>query len=229
MTKHRILYAEDDEQLGSLTSKMLKEIGYDVSWAKDGIEAENLINDKPFHLCVVDIMMPRRDGYSFTELLRKKGFKIPIIFLSARVLPEDVVKGFESGANDYIRKPYNISELNVRIKNLLGYQSVPNNRETIIFGQFTFRYATYELSINNNTYSLTPRLAHILHKMLNSADYLLIKKDALIDIWGNDDFFSGRSFDVFISKLRKILAEDSSLKVVNIRSVGYRLIEKSYT
>lgn len=224
--KTLILYIEDDDQLGALTCRMLEEYGYLVHWAKDGQEGMEKLDKESYRLCIVDIMMPRLDGYSFAERLRGKGIHIPIIFLSARVLPQDIVKGFESGGNDYMRKPFSMEELDARIRNLLlSVASVKTPSADIIpIGKYLFRYTSFELQLDGHSVTLSPRLAQLLYKLVTNEHKMLDKKEVLLEFWGDDNFFNGRSLDVFISKLRKLLSGDEGLQIVNIRSVGYKLL-----
>ena len=227
MLKHRILYLEDDEALGALTAGVLRREGFEVTWAKDGEEGLALFNSHPPDLCIVDIMLPKLDGYSLVTAIRKTGHVAPVIFLSARVLTEDVLKGFEIGADDYMRKPCNIEELIARMHRLLkkdGKPVVQAPQQRLTVGQYEYTPGTFELRHGDATVYLSPRAGELLSRMATATDRLLPRKETLIDLWGDDTFFNGRSLDVFISKLRKQLAADDRIRIVNIRGQGYKLV-----
>lgn len=223
--KPRILYIEDDEALAQLTCEMLGKAGYQADHFADGQAGLAASQAGHYDLCVADIMMPRLDGYQLARSLRQSGSSMPIIFLSARVLAEDVICGFESGGNDYMRKPYSMEELLVRIRHLLGQpRQSGTNGDMVSIGRYHFRHSTLELRFGETVLTMSPRMAYLLHKMASAPDGVLNKRDILLEVWGDDNFFNGRSLDVFISKLRKLLAEDERVRIVNIRGVGYRLI-----
>lgn len=227
MYKARILYLEDDLDLGDTTADLLTREGYFVEWMKNGNSGLEALENNSFDIVVADIMMPQLDGYSLLKIIREKGNLIPFIFLSARVLTEDILKGFSIGADDYIRKPFNLEELIARINRLLksGVSvSVSNTKKELSIGKYNYNPATYQLSYQDNSTLLSPRLGEILERLITSKDGILNRKETLIDLWGDDNFFNGRSLDVFISKLRKQLSQDSNIKIINIRATGYRLV-----
>jgi DNA-binding response OmpR family regulator len=227
MYKARILYLEDDLDLGETTADLLTREGYSVEWMKNGNSGLEALESNSFDIVVADIMMPQLDGYSLLKIIREKGNQIPFIFLSARVLTEDILKGFSIGADDYIRKPFNLEELIARINRLLksGVSvSVSNTKKELSIGKYNYNPATYQLSYLDNSTILSPRLGEILQRLITSKDGILNRKETLIDLWGDDNFFNGRSLDVFISKLRKQLSQDSNIKIINIRATGYRLV-----
>ncbi|HUH34603.1 MAG TPA: response regulator transcription factor [Moheibacter sp.] len=226
MYKARILYLEDDLDLGETTLDMFLREGYFVKWVKGGLDGLKAIEDDVFDIVVADIMMPQLDGYSFLQTIREKGQQIPLIYLSARVLTEDIIKGFSIGADDYIRKPFSFDELVVRIERLLK-NNIPHQsseKETFSIGLYTFRRDTFELSWEVGKVILSPRLGEILFRFITSHDNILLRKKTLLDLWGDDSFFNGRSLDVFISKLRKQLSGDPNIKIITIRGVGYKLV-----
>lgn len=226
MYKARILYLEDDLDLGETTLDMFLREGYFVKWVKNGLDGLKVIEDDVFDIVVADIMMPQLDGYSFLQTIREKGQQIPLIYLSARVLTEDIIKGFSIGADDYIRKPFSFDELVVRIERLLK-NNIPHQsseKETFSIGLYTFRRDTFELSWEVGKVILSPRLGEILFRFITSHDNILLRKKTLLDLWGDDSFFNGRSLDVFISKLRKQLSGDPNIKIITIRGVGYKLV-----
>nr|WP_315035347.1 response regulator transcription factor [uncultured Chryseobacterium sp.] len=224
--KIKILYLEDDPLLGEVTADMLTRKHFSVKWATNGIDGLEAIKNENFDIVVADIMMPKLDGYTFLKTLREQGNKIPLILLSARVLTEDVLKGFEIGADDYIRKPFSIEELIARIHRLVKNTSAPaaNPEKIISIGDYTYNPDSYKLSYKEKDISLSPRSAEILYRLATHKDGILSRKETLLELWGDDSFFNGRSLDVFISKLRKQLSEDPRISIINIRATGYRLI-----
>lgn len=228
MNKYRLLYLEDDPDLGEITVDMLSREGFIVKWATNGAQGLEIVNDESFDIIVADIMMPKLDGYTFLKTLRDSGNNIPLILLSARVLTEDVLKGFSIGADDYVKKPFSIEELIARINRILKNSSTAssslNEKKTISIGQYEYNPNTYKLTYKEESLSLSPRAGEILHRLATNEDNILPRKETLIDLWGDDNFFNGRSLDVFISKLRKQLSLDPRINIINIRATGYRLI-----
>lgn len=218
----KILYLEDDPHLGEITASVLQKESFEVDWVNDGKQGLKKLSSDHYDLCIVDIMLPKLDGYSFVQALREKDQVLPVIFLSARVMTEDVLKGFEVGGSDYMRKPFSIEELIARIKRLL-YQKIVLT-ETLVIGKYTYNVKTLELSIDSKIVQLSDRLGEILKRLLTSNNYILDRKKTLMELWGDDSFFNGRSLDVFISKLRKLLSEDERIRIINIRGKGYRLL-----
>lgn len=228
MNKYRLLYLEDDFDLGEITTDMLSREGFIVRWATNGAEGLEIINDEPFDVIVADIMMPILDGYTFLKTLRDSGNNIPLILLSARVLTEDVLKGFSIGADDYVKKPFSIEELIARINRILKKSSTTpaavNEKKSVSIGQYEYNPHTYKLAHKEESLNLSPRAGEILHRLATNEDNILPRKETLIDLWGDDNFFNGRSLDVFISKLRKQLSLDPKISIINIRATGYRLV-----
>ncbi len=225
MSKKHVLYLEDDHQLGELTSELLEKAGFAVTWAKDGASGLSRFREQQFSICIIDIMMPRLDGYTLVKTIRTTNALIPIIFLSARVLTDDIIKGFEIGGDDYMRKPFSIEELIVRMKRLLNRHTVESTGQKIVtIGRYVFNYENLELKIDDHTVALSPRAAELLYRMAIDKNRTLLRRDTLLDLWGDDTFFNGRSMDVFISKIRKHLSADDRIKIINIRGMGYKLI-----
>ncbi|MNK19117.1 Response regulator MprA [compost metagenome] len=225
MYKARILYLEDDLDLGETTFDLLGREGYFVEWSKNGNSGLQSLENNCFDIVVADIMMPQLDGYSFLKTIREGGNQIPFIYLSARVLTEDILKGFQIGADDYIRKPFSLKELIARIDRLIkNISKAKNDRKELSVGRYRYDPMTYQLNYLDNKTILSPRLGEILRCFLENKDGVLNRKEILLHLWGDDNFFNGRSLDVFISKLRKKLCEDQNVKITNIRGVGYRLI-----
>ena len=220
-----ILYLEDEESLGSITYDMLLKNGFEVLWIKNGAEGLAIFGSQKFELCIVDIMMPGLDGYSFVKNVRLQDELIPVIFLSARVLPEDVVKGFELGGNDYLKKPFSIEELIARMNALLKKKQKEQLGEQIFFiGKYTFNYKQMELSIGDQKIQLSDRTNELLYRLTKNKNNVLNRQQTLIDLWGDDHFFNARSMDVFITKIRKYLSQDAGISIVNIRGIGYKLL-----
>ncbi|WP_291287077.1 response regulator transcription factor [Flavobacterium sp.] len=222
--KPKILYLEDDPNLGEITTDMLSRAGFKVQWVTNGEEGLEALNHQIFDIAVADIMMPKLDGYTFIKTLREKGNQMPIILLSARVLTEDVLKGFEIGADDYVRKPFSIEELIARVNRLLKDKSSQANENNFQLGDYKYNHHNYELNYNGESIYLSSRSGQILYQFLTNKDGILSRKEVLLDLWGDDSFFNGRSLDVFISKLRRHLAADSRISIINMRGIGYRLI-----
>lgn len=224
--KARILYLEDDTDLGGLTCEFLEREGFIVKWVNNGEEGLLAIQNQDFDIVIADIMMPKLDGYSFLKVIREQGNTIPLILLSARVLTEDVLKGFSIGADDYMRKPFSIEELVARVNRLLKnvkVTAVPVIK-TVKIGDYEYNPYTLKLKYEDEYFNLSPKSGEILHRLAIGENGMLLRDKTLIDLWGDDNFFNGRSLDVFISKLRKLLSKDPRINILNVRAVGYRLI-----
>jgi DNA-binding response OmpR family regulator len=227
---YKILYAEDEESLAMIVKDTMEVRGYEVMWCKDGKAAlQAFKHDKP-DICVFDIMMPEMDGLSLAKEVRLLDTMVPIIFLSAKSQTIDVLTGFDSGANDYVKKPFSIEELLVRIKNILSRDQMiakesPLDSSTFIIGEFTFNYATQELYYQGNKVNkLTSKENEILRMLCENKNQILKRTIVLQELWGDDGFFTARSMDVFITKLRKYLKNDPRLEIINIRGVGFKFI-----
>jgi len=225
MNKPRILYLEDDPDLGEITTDMLIRMNFSIMWVNNGTEGLEAIMKENFDIIIADIMMPQLDGYSFLKQIRDMNNHTPLILISARVLTEDVLKGFSLGADDYMRKPFSIEELSARIHRILKCSSPKtNSSNNIIIGSYEYNHSTYKLTYKDKEIMLSPRSGEILYRLATSKDSFLPRKETLLELWGDDHFFNGRSLDVFISKLRKYLSEDPRISIINIRATGYRLI-----
>ncbi len=223
----RIFYVEDDETLAFITSDHLQLNGYQVDHFIDGKSALRGFDAGEYDICILDVMLPEMDGFELAEEIRKRNSDIPIIFLTARALKEDRIEGLKIGADDYISKPFSIEELLLKIKVFLKRSKVINNAvETNEYklGQYTFDYDNLSLSHPKETKTLTQREADLL-KFLISKKGKVIKRNKILEaIWGEDNYFMGRSLDVFISRLRKLLALDPGIQLLNIHSVGFKLV-----
>ena len=228
MEKIKILYVEDEPFLGKIVKETLESRKFEVEMLNDGIGVlEHFVAFQP-HICVLDVMLPHKDGYSIGRELRSIDANVPIIFLTAKVQVKDLVKGFESGGNDYIRKPFSIEELLVRIRVMLNQNRLLDTESTVDdryfkLGQFNFDSKGYELIMPGQVQKLTAKEAALLKLFCENPDETLTKKSILIKVWGDDSFLNSRSLDVFISKLRKYLKADPAISIVNIRGVGYRM------
>ena len=222
----RILLAEDDLNLGFVISDQLKSDGYLVTLATDGTDALKRFNEQKYHLCVFDVMMPRKDGFALAKDIRKIDTEIPILFLTAKTMTEDKVEGFKSGGDDYLTKPFSVEELQLRIKALLKRvninTSIPEEKIFTI-GSYLFDTENLNLTIGGLTKSLTKKEAQILKLLYKFKNQVLPREVILNAVWGQDDYFVGRSLDVFITKLRKYLKEDDAILLNNIHGVGFKL------
>ncbi|WP_346317004.1 response regulator transcription factor [Chitinophaga sp. YIM B06452] len=222
----RVLLIEDEWQLAQIVKDSLETRGFSMFCAKDGREGLELYREHQPDVIVLDIMMPQMDGFSFAEEVRKGDKQTPIIFLTAKSQTADVIKGFETGGNDYLKKPFSMDELIVRIRALLGrFQQTPQGGEdTVQIGQYAFNYTKQTLTRNNHAEFLSHREAEVLMRLCKNKNQVMERKAVLQELWGDDNFFNARSMDVFITKLRRYLKEDPRIQIVNIRGIGYKLI-----
>ena len=227
MSKPHILYVEDDEVLSFVTKDNLELNGYDVSHAKDGKEAVQFFKKGSFDLCLIDVMLPEIDGFQVAENIRSRNSEIPIIFLTAKSLKEDRIKGLKIGADDYITKPFSIEELILKIKVFLKRKYVTGQQviDVLKVGQYTFDHKNLQLTIGEETNQMTKKEADLLKILIINKNKIVERGHILERIWGENDYFMGRSMDVFISRLRKYLKKDDSIKIENIHGVGFRLNE----
>jgi len=227
MSKPHILYVEDDETLSFVTKDNLELNGFNVTHAKDGKEAINIFKKDIFDLCLVDVMLPELDGYSVAQEIRSRHSQIPIIFLTAKSLKEDKIHGLKIGADDYITKPFSIEELILKIKIFLKRKYVTGSQELPILkiGLFTLDHDNLKLSHNDLTEQMTKKEADLLKLLIQNKNKIVERSTILERLWGENDYFMGRSMDVFISRLRKYLKDDESISVENIHGVGFRLNE----
>ncbi|WP_343623636.1 response regulator transcription factor [Flavobacterium lindanitolerans] len=224
MKKH-ILLAEDDFDYASILKQYLEFSGFDVTWAKDGKEALKLFPDAQPDICVFDVMMPQMDGFTLAEKVVDTYPETPFIFLTAKSMKEDKIKGLRLGADDYIVKPFEVEELILRITNILKrvQKTAPQHTADKKFkiGQYLFDSENYLLTHENVTHRITEKEAHLIQFLYASKNKLVKREDILKEIWGNDDFFSGRSMDVFISRLRKYFSEDPAISIPSVRGLGF--------
>ena len=223
--KERILYVEDDESLSFITKDQLEMEGYDVTLAVNGKEAWSLFRKAEFDICLLDVMLPQLDGFELGRKIRSVSKHIPIIFLTAKSMQEDKMEGFLLGGDDYVTKPYSFEELKFRINVFLRRRKLIEEapKEALHVGDYLFDYPNLDLSLNGQTRGLTQREADILYYLASRPNQVIRRSDILEDIWGKDDYFYGRSLDVFISRLRKYLNDDGTISIENVHSVGFKL------
>lgn len=225
-----ILLAEDDANLGMLLKEYLEAKDFYVQHAKDGEEGLRLFNNAPFDICILDVMMPLKDGFSLAKDIRKRDKKIPIIFLTAKTMKENVLEGFESGADDYMTKPFSMEELLMRISAILRRvnEEMKNhdNRTSFKIGNFDFDYNRQILNIGGDKHKLTSKENELLRLLCISENTVLDRSTALKEIWEDDNYFNARSMDVYIAKLRKLLKVDPNLEILNVHGKGFKLLTK---
>lgn len=221
--KGKVLFAEDDENLGFVTSEGIRAAGFEVDWVKNGEQAWKTYVDHD--ICLIDIMMPKMNGFSLAEKIREKNEFVPILFLTAKSREEDRLKGFEIGGDDYISKPFSMQELVYRLSVFLRRSQSETNQSTSQrrFGNCIFDSSNLQLQVLETTFTLTQREAELLLELLNNLNRLVKREDILEKIWGQNDYFMGRSLDVFISRLRKYLRGDSTTEIKNHHGVGFVL------
>ena len=224
MSKIKILLAEDEPALGQIVKESLETRYFEVTLCPDGESALEEYEANTPSILVLDVMMPKKDGFTLAKEIRAQDDTIPIIFLTAKSQPEDVVEGFSIGGNDYVKKPFSIEELIARINNLLNRSLEQKNAQQLTIGKYRFDFPKQLLHLDKETQNLTHREAHLLFHLVKNKNQVLDRSMILKKLWGDDDFFSGRSMDVFITKLRKKLKKDDSISIVNVRGYGYKLI-----
>ncbi len=222
--KIKILLAEDESALGMIVKESLETRGFDVIFCENGVQAWELYKKESPELLVLDVMMPKKDGFTLVQEIRKTDQNIPVIFLTSKSRPEDVVEGFGHGGNDYLKKPFSMEELIVRIHSLLDRKNKKASTENIEIGKYQFNYSKQALQINGDEHLLTHREAELLYRLSENRNMLTDRSLILNQIWGSDDFFNARSMDVFISKLRKKLSSDKTVQILNVRGFGYKLV-----
>ena len=220
----KIVLAEDEAALGQIIKESLETRDFEVILCQDGEKAFKAYKSESPEIMVLDVMMPKKDGFTLAKELREIDDTIPIIFLTAKSQTQDVVEGFTVGGNDYLKKPFSMEELIVRINALLKRSKNDNNTEPIQLGKFIFDLKKQTLQINSHIESLTHREANLLHHLAKNKNQILERSLILKKLWGDDDFFNARSMDVFITKLRKKLKEDPAIQIINVRGYGYKLI-----
>ncbi|HTK83100.1 MAG TPA: response regulator transcription factor [Bacteroidota bacterium] len=228
MNGKRILLLEDDPNLGFMVQENLELRGYGVTRCTNGVDGLSAYRAEHFDLCLVDVMMPKKDGFSFARDVRATDQNIPLIFLTAKAMKEDKIEGFEIGADDYVTKPFSMEELVLRIQAVLKRTTAPmqqNSGQTEFnVGSYQFDYERQLLQRNSKKQKLTTKEAELLKLLCLHLNGTLIREVALKAIWGSDSYFNGRSMDVFISRLRAYLKNDPSVEIINVHGVGYKLV-----
>ncbi|MFC2090147.1 response regulator transcription factor [Bacteroidota bacterium] len=224
--KKRILLAEDDENLGSLLNEYLQAKDYETDWVTNGDRAFRYFEQYHYDLCIFDVMMPLKDGFSLASDIRILNDKIPIIFLTAKSMKDDVLEGFSRGADDYITKPFSMEELLFRIEAILrrisGKQG--NDKQSWEIGKFSFDANKQELGLEGTIQKLTTKESDLLKLLCTNMNQVLERNFALKAIWIDDNYFNARSMDVYITKLRKYLKKDTSVQIINVHGKGYKLV-----
>ena len=231
MTAEHVLLLEDDANLGLILQEHLQMKGYRVSLCVNGEQGLRAFYDGTFDICLVDVMMPKKDGFAFAREVRKIDRETPLIFLTAKSLKEDKIMGFTLGCDDYITKPFSIEELILRIQAVLKRtgksESTDEDPTEFTIGRFAFDSRRQTLEIDGDKRKLTPKETELLQLLCLHMNHTLPRETALRRIWGDDSYFSGRSMDVFISKLRKYLKADPKVEIMGIHGQGFRLIARS--
>jgi DNA-binding response OmpR family regulator len=226
MSKIKILYVEDEPFLGKIVKESLESRDFEVLMVSDGKLAQNVFEKSKPDICVLDIMLPSKDGYAIAKDIRIVNPHTPIIFVTAKNQTEDVLRGFETGGNDYLRKPFSMEELIVRITNLLQLtqKMAKASPENIALGRYEFNPVRYELKLNGAVRKLSHREASLLQALSENKNATTQRKDILMKLWGDDSFFNSRNLDVYITKLRDYLKEDPSIEIITIKGVGYHFV-----
>jgi DNA-binding response OmpR family regulator len=221
--RNKILLAEDEIALGQIIKESLEARGFEVIFCENGLIAHQKFIEEQPDILVLDVMMPIKDGFTLTKEIRAINENIPIIFLTSKSQTQDVVEGFEIGGNDYIKKPFSMEELIVRIKSLLKQQDTIIN-EVFEIGKFTFDSKAQTILINSEMHTLSHKSNQVLKLLVTNKGMIINRSEILKKIWSDDNFFTGRSLDVYITQLRKKFQEDENIQIINIRGVGYKMI-----
>jgi DNA-binding response OmpR family regulator len=224
----RILLCEDDPSLGRLLSDYLKTKGFEVMWAHDGVEGLKAFHRETFDFVVLDVMMPRKDGFQVAEEIRLESRSIPILFLTARSTKDDTLEGFKVGADDYMTKPFSMEELVLRIQAIMRRSAaLPDEGDEVTaftIGLYAYDYNTQSLQLNGASHRLTTKENELLYMLCKHKNALLERSHALRNIWGDANYFNGRSMDVYIAKLRKHLRGDDRIEILNVHGKGFKLV-----
>lgn len=222
----KILYVEDEPFLGRIVKESLESRDFEVNMADDGLKAFDLFQKISPDICVLDIMLPTKDGYSLAKNIRQVNPQVPIIFVTAKTQTEDLLKGFESGGNDYLRKPFSMEELIVRVNNLLKISRRVSRPSVgiVSLGKFEFDPQRYDLKSGDGSRKLSHREAMLLQILSENRNSVVSRKDILMRIWGDDSFFNSRNLDVYITKLRDYFKPDPGIEIITIKGVGYQFV-----
>lgn len=224
-SKAKILLVEDDTNLGFVIADQLKSEGYQVVLCSNGQEGHVRFTEDQFHLCIFDVMMPKKDGFTLAGEIRRINTDVPILFLTAKSMTEDKVAGFNAGGDDYLTKPFSFDELSVRVKALLKRVNIMEEPEDrmIQLGNYVFDTENFVLKHPDFTKTLTRKEAMVLKMLSKFINQVVPRETILTAVWGQDDYFAGRSMDVFITKLRKYLIHDPQISIANIHGIGFKL------
>lgn len=223
--KAKILLVEDDANLGFVISDQLKSEGYQVVLCTNGMDGHMRFSEDEFHLCIFDVMMPKKDGFTLAREIRTMNQEIPILFLTAKAMTEDKLAGFHAGGDDYLTKPFSFDELSVRVKALLKRVHILDEPEqkVVQIGSYTFDTENFTLKHPEFEKTLTKKEAMVLKILCKFKNAVVPRENILTAVWGQDDYFSGRSMDVFITKLRKYFSMDTKISISNIHGIGFKL------
>ena len=222
----RIFMVEDDKNFGAVMRSYLSLHDYEVEWVDDGAHAVEIFKAADFDLCILDVMLPHVDGFTIAAEIRKSDERIPIIFLTAKTLKKDIIEGFRLGADDYITKPFDSDVLLLKIKAILkrnNFAGQDQAREEYVIGQYTFLTSLRIIKRGIEEQKLSPKEAELLTMLCMQMNRILPREQALVSIWGEDNYFTTRSMDVFVSKLRKYLKDDPAVEITTIHGSGYML------
>lgn len=227
----KILYVEDEPFLGKIVKESLESRAFEVQMVADGARVMTALGQFRPDICVLDVMLPHRDGFSLAEEIRRNHPALPILFLTAKDQTEDVLKGFAAGGNDYVRKPFSMEELIVRVNNLVALAkgkntAAPNPNAPVTIGQYEFFPLKYELRYtpDGSARKLSAREAELLKILIDHRNFTVARKDILLQVWGDDHFFNSRNLDVYITKLRDFLRLDPAIEIITIKGVGYHFV-----
>lgn len=227
MSTIKVLYVEDELFLGKIVRESLESRGFAVTMESDGAKVLEVFKQSNPDICVLDVMLPNKDGFTIADEIRAINETVPIIFLTAKTQTEDVVKGFSLGGNDYVRKPFSMEELIVRIQSLLRNKAEGTTKltgDTVSFGKYTFQLNRQVLANGKEERKLSYRESELLKLLYENRSTVIDRKDILNLLWGNDSFFNSRNLDVYITKLRSYLKDDPSLEIITIKGIGYRFV-----
>ncbi|MEZ5016291.1 MAG: response regulator transcription factor [Flavipsychrobacter sp.] len=223
MTK--ILFVEDDQNLGMLLTENLNNRGFDIEWCKNGTDGLDKFKTGNYNLCIFDVMMPTKDGFTLTKEIKAIKPDMPVIFLTARNMQEDKIKGFELGCDDYVTKPFNTQELFLRINAILNRtQKDKPLADELHIGRYLLNTTKMTLELEGVSTKLSSKESGLLYILASNINVLVNRSAILEQVWGNDDYFSAKSMDVYISKVRKLLKEDPNIEILNAYGIGFKLI-----
>lgn len=223
MERHKVFLLEDDINFGSLLKSYLELNEFTVTWATDGGAAMDTYNAAIFDLCILDVMLPHKDGFSVAAEIRDKTPHVPLVFLTAKSLREDVIKGYQAGADDYVTKPFDTEVLLFKLRAILRRGNEQNGCDDFSIGAFNFSYTTRILKSKEKEVRLSPREADLLRLLCQNVNELMPRETALLSIWKEDNYFTRRSMDVFMTRIRKLLEHDPLIELISVHGKGYRL------